>query len=109
VSCGEEFCWSAAEQRLWFETYGFFVDAFAKRCLPCRREQRRIRELRQEYDQEIASVMTCESLEAKERLAEVIDRLCESLSDLPERIHENRRILARQIERRKRLAARRDS
>jgi hypothetical protein len=104
VSCGEEFCWSATEQRLWFETYGFFVDAFAIRCLPCRREQRRVRELRQEYDQTIATALGGDRLEAKERLAEVIDRLCESLSELPNQIHENRKVLGRQIERWKRLA-----
>jgi hypothetical protein len=102
VSCGEEFCWSAVEQRLWFETYGFFVDSYAKRCLSCRREQRHTRELRKEYDQNIASVLTGESLEVKQRLAEVIDRLCESLSELPDRIHENRKVLGRQIERGKR-------
>ena len=34
--CGAEFAFSAAEQRVWYEDYGFWVDAFPKHCPACR-------------------------------------------------------------------------
>jgi hypothetical protein len=43
--CGAEFVFSAREQRHWYETLGFRLDASAVRCLPCRRAFRRDRGL----------------------------------------------------------------
>jgi len=44
-SCGSPFVFSAREQRHWYETLGFRLDASAVRCLPCRRAFRRDRGL----------------------------------------------------------------
>ncbi len=44
-SCGAPFVFSAREQRHWYETLGFRLDASAVRCLPCRRAFRRDRGL----------------------------------------------------------------
>lgn len=41
--CGATFVFSAREQRHWYETLGFRLDARAVRCLPCRRAFRRER------------------------------------------------------------------
>ncbi len=41
--CGERFVFSAREQKLWYETLGFRLDATAVRCLPCRRRFRATR------------------------------------------------------------------
>jgi hypothetical protein len=43
--CGADFVFSAREQRHWYETLGFRLDARAVRCLPCRRAFRRDRGL----------------------------------------------------------------
>ena len=39
--CGAPFVFSAREQKHWYETLGFRLDASAVRCLPCRRAYRR--------------------------------------------------------------------
>src|SRR3990172_474214 len=49
--CGAEFTFSAAEQRVWYEDYGFWIDALPRHCLGCRRKLRELKAVRQEYDQ----------------------------------------------------------
>lgn len=97
--CGDEFTFSAAEQRLWYETYRFWVDSIPKRCLACRRDARHAKVLRQEYDRDIATVLERGDRESRKRLAAIIDRLCEFGTELPARVHDNRRRLAEQIAR----------
>jgi hypothetical protein len=97
--CGNNFRFAADEQRLWYEEIGFFVDSQPKHCGACRGELRNVKALRQEYDREIGEVLQSDDCERKQRLATVIDDLCERGGDLPERIHENRKLLAKQIAR----------
>jgi Probable zinc-ribbon domain len=97
--CGAEFVFTAAEQRVWYEEYRFWVDAFPKHCLECRRALRGLRTARQEYDRSVAHAMRQGDLESKRRLASVIDQLYELGGELPPRINENRRRLANQISR----------
>lgn len=35
--CGEEFWFSANEQRVWYEEWGFWIDSVPKQCAGCRR------------------------------------------------------------------------
>ena len=39
-NCSEEFWFSANEQRVWYEQWGFWIDSIPKRCAKCRRLQR---------------------------------------------------------------------
>ncbi|MBC7819129.1 MAG: zinc-ribbon domain containing protein [Planctomycetaceae bacterium] len=98
--CSSNFCFSAEEQRRWYEELGFYVDSQAKHCDACRRDLRKLKERRQEYDRHIATALQSDDCAFKQRLVAVIDELCERGTDLPEKMHENRRILARQITRR---------
>jgi hypothetical protein len=98
--CHEKFCFSAAEQRAWYEDYKFWVDSCPRECQACRRELRRLKSLRQEYDREIAQALTCKELDLKVRIASIIDQLCDAGITLPEKVHENRKVLAKQIARR---------
>jgi hypothetical protein len=95
--CGAEFGFSAAEQRAWYEEYGFWVDAVPRHCPACRRDLRNLKALRQEYDRSVSYVLRQGDLGSKKRLADVIDQLYELGGDLPARINENRRRLAHQI------------
>ena len=95
--CGSEFEFTAAEQRLWYEEYGFWVDSRPKHCLACRRGLRTLKTLRQEYDRTVALVLEQGDLASKSRLALVIDQLYECGGELPPRINDVRRRLARQI------------
>ncbi|MFO0951208.1 MAG: zinc-ribbon domain containing protein [Isosphaeraceae bacterium] len=38
--CGQEFWFSANEQRVWYEEWGFWIDSVPKNCAPCRRQLR---------------------------------------------------------------------
>lgn len=98
-TCGESFVFSAAEQKFWYEELGFYVDSRAKNCLTCRRNERRKKALRQQYDRDVEVTLRSGDLQAKRALAEVIDELLSMDDCLPARIHDNRKQLAGQIAR----------
>jgi hypothetical protein len=87
--CGSEFVFTVAEQRVWYEEYGFWID--------CRRGLRDLKTARQEYDRLVEQALEAGDLELKKRLAGLIDQLYELGGELPPRINENRKRLARQI------------
>lgn len=97
--CEKEFCFTAAEQRVWYEEYGFWIDSFPKRCLTCRHALAEIKALQQEYDRDIARALGTQDIKLKRRMIELIKRLVDMGQDLPPRIHEKRRILSTQIDR----------
>ena len=99
MRCGVSFTFSAAEQRTWYEEYGFWVDAFPKQCTACRQDIRALQAARREYDRDVAEVLAHGDVARMTRLAEVIDRLYELGGELPSRINENRRRLAQRIAR----------
>src|SRR5687768_11492239 len=82
ADCEQTFVFSAAEQRAWYEEYGFYVDSFPRRCPECRSKMRRLKSLRQEYDARIAEAIASKDVEVKSRMIEVIDSLCEACADL---------------------------
>ncbi len=97
--CREEFCFTAAEQKTWYEVYRFYVDSLPKGCGVCRRELRRLKSLRQEYDRAIAGALTSKDLAVKAHVATLVDHLCEAGVSLQEKVHANRALLAKQIAR----------
>ena len=100
LECGSEFCFTAAEQKVWYETYQFYVGSFPRKCPACRRERRRLKETRKQYNESIAAALQSDDLALKQQVVSWIDDLCELDENLPAKIHENRRILSQQIERR---------
>lgn len=97
--CSKIFCFTAAEQKRWYEEFGFYVDSYAKSCPTCRHDERKRKSLRQEYDRDIESTLQSKDIDTKKRLADIIDELCSCDPELPMKIHENRRILGQQITR----------
>lgn len=95
--CEATFCFTAAQQKLWYEELGFYVDSYSKDCLECRKNKRRKKELRQEYDRDIKTALESNDIDLKVRLSGVIDDMCSFESELPKRIHQNRHSLAKQI------------
>src|SRR3974377_2478279 len=65
--CGEVFVFSAAEQRAWYETYRFYVDSFPRKCVRCRKTARHLKELRQQYEAQIAQAVREHDTELKKR------------------------------------------
>lgn len=99
--CSDRFTFTAAEQHAWYEEYGFWVDSLPKHCLSCRRALRELKAARQDYDRHVEEALRSDDPELKKRIALVIDQLYELGGELPSRINENRRRLARQLERTK--------
>lgn len=96
--CASEFVFSAAEQRAWYEQYRFWVDALPGHCQPCRRQLRRVKAARQDYDRLIGEAMASQDVEMKRRAVALIDTLYELNEELPTGITEKRRRLARALE-----------
>ena len=96
--CLEDFIFSAAEQRYWYEDRNFYVDSFPRRCAPCRRLDRTRLELRQRYDAMIETALgrRC-SLDAKKHAIALIDELEAAEGEIPEKIKQNRAILHAQL------------
>ena len=101
--CGDEFDFTVAEQRVWYEEYRFWIDALPRHCLACRRELRELKTARREYDRWIEQALLSDDGELKKRLASIIDQLYELGGELPPRMSENRRRLAREIGRAERV------
>lgn len=51
--CGRPFIFFAREQKHWYETLGFFVDADCVRCVECRQSDRRFRRRFQRYAEHV--------------------------------------------------------
>jgi hypothetical protein len=101
--CGAEFVFTAEEQRVWYEEYGFWIDSLPKHCPACRKDLRQLKAARQEYDRAVAAGLEPGDLASWKRLAAVIDQLYELGGELPARINVNRRRLANLIAREHRL------
>ena len=96
--CDNDFVFTADEQRFWYETMRFYVDSRPVKCNHCRKADRELKELRQEYDRDIAAAIQSNDTGPKRRLVEVIDALTDGGVHLPDRIRENRATLMLQIE-----------
>jgi hypothetical protein len=97
--CGELFTWSAGEQRVWFEEYGFYVDSQPVRCPKCRKDRRTLKALQQEYDRMIGPARAGATLEEKKQVLRVIDQITEVSNGVPENMRAARDLLQRQIRR----------
>lgn len=95
--CGKEYCFSADEQRFWYEERHFWIGSSPKHCPACRQELRKVKSRRQEYDRDIAVALQSAEIAVKRRLVDVIDELYEVGEDLPDKVHLNRQALAQQI------------
>ena len=99
--CGLDFCFSAEEQKVWYEEYRRWIDAFPKLCAACRRFCRDRKALRQLYDRDIAAVLRSGDCEWKSYVLTIIDRMTDIEDELPSQVRENRKALANQIARRR--------
>lgn len=95
--CKSEFCFSAEEQKLWYEHYFIWVFVHPNKCLNCRRELRRLKSLKQRYDQGITNAIRSKDIEQKLDISMIIDELVKSGVVLPQKAIENRTALAKQI------------
>ena len=97
LTCNDEFLFSVDEQRVWYEEYRFYVDSFPNQCRACRRAARRIKRLRQQYDDSISTALTGSDIDAKRDTVRLIDSLIDCGCELPPKIVERRDTLLAQI------------
>jgi len=95
--CGRDFTWTADEQKAWFEDYFFWVDSRPRHCSTCRKELRRLVELRKEYDATIAAARDHGTPEQKGRIVAIVSELQQAFETLPEKMMETTRLFLRQI------------
>lgn len=96
-SCGEEFTWTAREQKAWFEDYLFWVDSQPRHCKKCMADRRRLEALREEYDSSVASARDHGTDEEKRRIIEIVSELEAALGQLPEKMIAAKALFQRQI------------
>lgn len=95
--CRAEFVWSAQEQKVWFETYRFWVDSQPMLCRACSAKRRNALHLRQEYDSLVASARSGGTPAQKMRIIEIVDDLESYLKRVPVRLSETRELFRKQI------------
>ena len=95
--CQRDFSFTAVEQQLWYEGYRFWIESVPRQCSICRKELRRLKALRREYDRDIATAIRSKDVEIKMRVAEIIDQLLLAGLVLPSKVLANRNLLAAQI------------
>ena len=95
--CGEEFTFTASEQRFWYEDRHFWIDSLPTRCIPCRKEQRTQLDLRKRYDSLIATALGACPPETKKEVVAIINELEAAEDDIPEKMKQNRTVLYAQL------------
>lgn len=50
-SCGRWFLFFAREQKYWYETLGFYIDADCVKCINCRNKEQEVKNLMSKYEQ----------------------------------------------------------
>ena len=96
--CGQEFTWTAGEQKAWFEDYFFWVDSQPRHCKNCMASRKDLQALRKEYDSSVASAHDHGTSEQKQRIIEIVSGLEAAFGRLPEKMIETKTLFQRQIE-----------
>ena len=95
--CKKDFTFSANEQKFWYEERQFWIDSKPKRCVSCRKNERRRLDLKKQYDSTIKNVLGRCSLDKKKEAIEIMDEL-ESLGEIfSEKMKLNRNTLLAQL------------
>jgi hypothetical protein len=59
--CGGPFLFFAEEQKYWYEDLGFPLEADCLECAPCRKDEQRLRSIREKYDALLRKTVRTES------------------------------------------------
>lgn len=94
--CGQEFTWTAKEQKAWFEDYFFWVESRPRHCAKCRGEIRRLVELRKEYDATVAAARDRGTTDQKRQIVEIVTELQQAFGKMPEKMTDTKRLFEHQ-------------
>jgi|SRR5882724_5183574 len=96
-ACGSKFVFTAKEQRFWYEDRRFYVDSQPRRCPACRKKERRMKLLKQQYDSLIAEAISSKDVSKKTTVVGILDELASTSLRLPKKMSEHRQLLLRQM------------
>ena len=82
---------------MWFEDYFFWVDSQPWRCMTCRGELRRLKELWKEYHSTVAAARDHGTCDQKSRIIEIVSALQQEFGKLPKKMTETMELFHRQI------------
>ncbi|KHD11347.1 hypothetical protein PN36_20450 [Candidatus Thiomargarita nelsonii] len=51
TQCNRQFIFFAAEQKYWYETLGFYIDADCVKCIDCRKKEQKIKKMMLDYEE----------------------------------------------------------
>jgi hypothetical protein len=97
AECGQEFTWTVDEQRVWFEEHYLWIDARPRHCKNCKSTQKRLKNLRKEYDLIVAAAQRRGRPDLKKRIIEIVTELELRLENLPDGLRETKQIFERQL------------
>ncbi len=97
--CNQEFCWTAQEQKRWFDDLHFYVGSFPRECPDCRKKRREMKYRFQRYQTNIKNVLLrSASLESKRGMVMLINQIeIDPDNALPDSVRKKRNILEKQI------------
>ena len=95
--CGDEFTWTAVEQKVWFDDYFFWIDSKPQHCKKCRTERRRLSELWKEYGTMVTAARNGGTSDQKRRIVLIVDELAQELGQLPEKMMQTKELFECQI------------
>jgi hypothetical protein len=95
--CRREFVFSVQEQRFWYEERRFWIDSQPRKCAPCRKQDRRTKNLKKQYDSDVAAALSSRDLKTKKAIIAVLDELASAGFKFAERVMAQRDLLLHQI------------
>ena len=98
--CGEEYCWTAKTQQIWFERNHLWSEAYPKICPTCRKKRKTLAQLREEYSKNIdVAILRITDLKTKKYVLDIINEMAQlDEQPLTKGILAKRDILRLQIE-----------
>ena len=91
--CEQKFRWTAAEQKVWFEEYRFYVQKLPTHCEACQR----LKHLRKEYDAKVAAAKANGTWDQKRRIIEIVIELNSASYAIPVKMAETKLSFERQL------------
>jgi len=74
--CGEEYCWTAKTQQIWFERFDLWCEAYPKICPACRKKRKTLGRLREKYSKNIAvAILRTTDLKTKKYVLDIINAM----------------------------------
>lgn len=95
--CGQDFTWTAQEQRRWFEDFRFWITVSPRHCSKCRAVLRRLESLQREYDSDVASARSHGNMIQKRRIVEIVNELEAEFGSIAEKTLKTRAEFQSQI------------